>query len=161
MSDLEEIKLEIPEGCNMIIGYSHFIKTVEDLEEIIRTVTPGSFYSIAFSEASGERLIRHEGNDEILRKIAINNLRKLSCGHTFIILLKNAFPIAILNAIKNCQEVGNIFAATANPISAIVYRGENGGSVLGVIDGYSPLGVETDSDREKRRDLLRKIGYKR
>lgn len=161
MEGLEEVKMQNPEGCNLILGYSHFIKTVEDLEEIIKTYIPNSKYSITFSEASGERLVRYESNDPELEMAGINNILNLKCGHTFLILIRNAFPIAVLNAIKNCQEVGTVFAATANPISVIVFRGGNGGSILGVIDGFSPLGVETEDDKRKRREFLRKIGYKR
>ena len=161
MESMDVVKINMPEGCNLILGYSHFIKTVEDLEEIIKTANSSSKYAIIFSEASGERLIRHEGNDEELVKVGIENLKRVACGHTFLIMLRNTFPISILNSIKNCMEVGGIFASTANPLSVIVYRTEQGGSILGVVDGYSPLGVENDQDKEKRRDLLRKIGYKR
>ena len=161
MENLEEVELEMPAGCNLILGYSHFIKTVEDLEEILKTHIPKAPYSIAFSEASGDRLIRFESNDRELEKAGIENLLKLKCGHTFLILIREAFPITVLNSIKGCQEVGSVFAATANPISAVVFRGKNGGSVLGVVDGFSPLGVETEADKTKRRSLLRTIGYKR
>lgn len=161
MENIEDVHMEFPEGCNLILGYSHFIKTIEDLEEIIRTSNTSAKYGIAFSEASGERLIRHEGNDRELVDMAIDNLKKLGCGHTFMILLRNVYPISVLNAIKSCMEVGNIFASTANPLNVIVYRSERGGSILGVVDGFSPLGVETDEDKKKRRDLLRNIGYKK
>ncbi len=158
--DIEEINIEIPENSNIILGYSHFIKTVEDLNEIIKTTIPDSRYAVVFSEASGERLIRYEGNDKSLIDSGIENIKKISSGHTFIILLKNAYPINVLNAIKMCQEVGNIFAATANPLKVIVAKTENGNAILGVSDGFSPLGVETEKDKEKRRKLLRDIGYK-
>ncbi len=161
MDKIEDISMKVPEGCNIILGYSHFIKTVEDLEEIIKVSNGAAQYGIAFSEASGERLIRHEGNDIELVNTAIENLKLLSCGHTFMIILRNVYPISILNAIKSCMEVGGIFASTANPLNVIVYRSERGGSILGVVDGYSPLGVENNDDKKKRRDLLRNIGYKR
>lgn len=161
MDNIEEVKLENPKGCNLILGYSHFIKTVEDLEEIMKTYVPKASYSITFSEASGDRLVRFESTDSELEQAGIRNMLNLKCGHTFLILIRDAFPITVLNAIKGCQEVGTIFAATANPISAVVFRGENGGSILGVIDGFSPLGVETEADKRKRREFLRNIGYKR
>ncbi|EQB69903.1 adenosine-specific kinase [Cuniculiplasma divulgatum] len=161
MENIDVVDLENPKGCNLILGYSHFIKTVEDLEEIIKTYIPKASYSITFSEASGDRLVRFESNDPELEETGIKNILNLKCGHTFLILIRDAFPITVLNAIKNCQEVGSVFAATANPISAIVFRGKNGGAILGVIDGFSPLGVETEEDKRKRREFLRNIGYKR
>ncbi len=158
--DIDEINVEIPEDCNVILGYSHFIKTVEDLNEIIKTAMPECKYSIVFSEASGERLIRFEGNDNELIDAGIKNIKNISAGHTFIILLKDAYPINVLNAIKMCQEVGNIFAATANPLKVIIAKTENGNAILGVSDGFSPLGVENEENKEKRRKFLRDIGYK-
>ncbi len=158
--NIDEIDIEIPENCNAILGYSHFIKTVEDLNEIIKTTIPQCNYSIVFSEASGERLIRFEGNDSALIASGIKSIKKLSAGHTFIILLKDAYPINILNGIKMCQEVGNIFAATANPLKVIVAKTKNGNAILGVSDGFSPLGIENEEDKERRRKLLRDIGYK-
>lgn len=160
MVELREINLEFPEGCNAILGYSHFIKTVEDLREIIVTHIPSSKYAIAFSEASGKRLIRFASNDKELEKIAIEQIRKISSGHTFIIILRDAYPISVLNAVKNCQEVGGIFAATANPLSVIVAMGKNGNGIMGVIDGFPPLGVEEEEDRKARIKFLRDIGYK-
>ncbi len=157
---INTVKLEVPEGSNIILGYSHFIKTVEDLNEIIKTHTPQAKYSLAFSEASGDRLIRFEGNDQELIEVAMENLTRLSAGHTFIIIMKDAYPISILNAIKNCQEVGRIFAATSNPVDVIVAELERGNGVLGVVDGYSPVGIENPSQRSKRIKLLRDIGYK-
>ncbi len=158
--ETETIDIDIPENANVIVGYSHFIKTVEDLNEIIRTSMPSCRYSIAFSEASGDRLIRYEGNDNELVSAGIEVIKKISAGHTFVIYLRDAYPINVLNAVKQCQEVGTIFAATANPLSIIVYRGKNGNGILGVIDGYSPIGVENESDRARRKEFLRKIGYK-
>ncbi|MGP6239576.1 adenosine-specific kinase [Cuniculiplasma sp. SKW4] len=160
MEHIESVKIDFPDGCNVILGYSHFIKTVEDLVEIVRTSRPDAIYAVAFSEASGERLIRYEGNDKDLINYAISNIKNIGAGHTFLIILKNVFPIAILNQIKQCQEVGRIFAATANPLEVIVIRKEDRAGILGVIDGFSPLGIENDQDKEKRKELLRRIGYK-
>lgn len=156
----EIVELAVPKDSNVILGYSHFIKTIEDLNEIINTQIPQAEYAIAFSEASGERLIRYEGNDGELVETAIEQIKKLSAGHTFIIYLRKAFPISILNQIKNCQEVGRIFAATANPLSVVLAKTERGNGVLGVIDGHSPLGVEEEEHKNKRRKFLRDIGYK-
>ncbi|MCW6168251.1 MAG: adenosine monophosphate-protein transferase [Thermoplasmatales archaeon] len=157
---IKAVSLEVPEDSNIILGYSHFIKTVEDLNEIIKTYVPQAKYALAFSEASGDRLLRFEGNDRHLIEVALENLKKLSAGHTFLIILKNAFPISILDAIKNCQEVGRIFAATSNPVDVILAEIERGCGILGVIDGYSPLGIEDATQRSKRIKLLREIGYK-
>lgn len=160
MVEFKEIKIDFPEGCNVILGYSHFIKTVEDLQEIMATHISHCKYAIAFSEASGKRLVRASSNDPEMERIAVEQVMKLSSGHTFLIILKDAFPISVLNAIKGCQEVGGIFAATANPLSVIVAVGNNGNGVLGVIDGFSPLGVEGAEDRKARIKFLRDIGYK-
>jgi len=157
---IKTVKLEFPENSNIILGYSHFIKTVEDLNEIIRTHVPQAGYALGFSEASGDRLIRFEGNDQELIEIVLENLTRLSAGHTFLIILKNAFPISVLNAIKNCQEVGRIFAASSNPVDVVVVETDRGCGILGVIDGYSPLGIEDKLQRNKRIKLLRDIGYK-
>jgi adenosine/AMP kinase len=158
--EITAVDLEKPEGINIILGYSHFIKTVEDINEIIKTTIPNCEYAIAFSEASGDKLIRYEGNNKELIEYSINNIKKISAGHTFIILLKNAFPISILPQLKMSQEVGSIFAATANPIKVILARTENTNAIIGIADGYSPVGVESDLDKEKRRKFLRDIGYK-
>lgn len=160
MVSMEIVEIDMPENSNVIIGYSHFIKTVEDLNEIVKTHVPQAEYAIAFSEASGDRLIRFEGNDHELLDYAIDSLKKISAGHTFIIFLRKVFPIAILNQVKNCQEVGRIFAATANPLSVVIAKAERGNAVLGVVDGYSPMGVEDEEHKNKRRKLLRDIGYK-
>ena len=154
------VEIEKPDGVNVILGYSHFIKTVEDINEIIKTIIPGCEYAIVFSEASGDKLIRYEGNSQELIDYGINNIKAISAGHTFIILLKNAFPISILPQLKMSQEVGTIFAATANPLKVILAKTENTNAIIGIADGYSPVGVEQDSDKEKRRKLLRDIGYK-
>ena len=157
---MEIVELEVPKDSNVILGYSHFIKTVEDLNEIVNTHAPHAKYAIAFSEASGDRLIRFEGNEQELVDVAIDGIKRISAGHTFMIILRNAFPIAVLNQIKNCQEVGKIFAATANPLSVVIAKTERGNAVLGVVDGFSPVGVEEEEHKNKRRKFLRDIGYK-
>lgn len=157
---VEVVEMHIPKECNIILGYSHFIKTVEDLNEVVKTHLPSCSYGIAFLEASGDRLIRFEGNDTELVNACIENAKKISAGHTFVMLLRGAYPINILNAVKMCQEVGYVFAATANPLKVVVAVTDSGNGVLGVIDGTSPLGVESESDKAKRREFLRKIGYK-
>ena len=159
--ELKNISLSIPEDCNIIFGHSHFIKTVEDLYELIVTGCPHCKFGIAFCEASQSCLVRVEGNDNDLMKTAVENAIKLGTGHSFIILLKDAFPINILNAVKSCPEVCNIFCATANPVEVIVAETDQGRGVLGVIDGFSPRGIETEGDIKTRNEFLRKIGYKR
>lgn len=158
--EIKTVKVDIPEGCNMILGQTHFIKTAEDLYEIIATTTPQAKFGIAFTEASGPCLIRKEGNDRELVDICVNNLERIGAGHVFLIVLKDAFPINILNALKNCPEVCNIYCATANPIETIIAETAQGRGIMGVVDGFPPKGVETESDRKKRKDFLRTIGYK-
>ncbi len=158
--ELRTIKIGIPEGCNIIIGQTHFIKTAEDLYEIFVTTVPQARFGIAFTEASGPCLIRAEGNDETLTSECIKNLQLLGAGHVFCILVKNAYPINVLNPIKNCPEVCRIFCATANPLEVIVAATEQGNGVIGVIDGFSPRGVETPEDKAQRKEFVRKIGYK-
>ena len=159
--EIKNIRLSVPENCNIIVGQSHFIKTVEDLYEAITTGCAHCKFGIAFCEASGPCLIRVEGNDEELKRISAENAMIMGAGHTFVILLKDAFPINVLNAIKACSEVCHIFCATANPLEVIVAETDQGRGVLGVIDGFSPKGVETEADAKARREFLRKIGYKR
>ena len=158
--ELKEIPIEKPEEINVIIGQSHFIKTAEDLYEAIVNTVPQAKFGIAFTEASMERLIRVEGNDEKLRELAAKNALNVGAGHSSYIFLENAYPINILRAIKQVPEVCSIFAATANPISVIVAENERGRGILGVIDGHGPLGIETEENRKKRREFLRNIGYK-
>ena len=157
----EIVQMQMPEGTNIIIGISHFIKTVEDLYETLITHVPGIKFGIAFCEASGDRLIRFEGNDEELIKSAIENAQKIGAGHSFVILLKNAWPINVVNAIKNVQEVLTIVCATANPVQVIIAETSQGRAIIGVIDGYKPLGVEDEEKRKERMEFLRKIGYKK
>jgi len=159
--ELKLVPVAIPENANVIIGQSHFIKTVEDLYEIIVTSVPQAAFGLAFNEASGACLVRAEGNDDGLRAAAIDTALALSAGHTFVVYLRNAFPINVLNRIKDCPEVCRIFCATANPLQAVVAESEQGRGIVGVIDGSSPKGVEQDADREWRVGFLRKIGYKR
>ncbi|MGB9699374.1 MAG: adenosine-specific kinase [Thermodesulfobacteriota bacterium] len=158
--EIKSVKLLIPEGANIIVGQTHFIKTVEDLYEIMVSSLPKCRFGIAFCEASGACLIRGEGNDDELKKVAIQNAQAVAAGHTFYLLLREAYPINVLNAIKNCPEVCSIFCATANPVEVIVAESEQGRGILGVIDGSSPKGIEGESDMRWRKDLLRKIGYK-
>jgi len=158
--ELKIERLEIPEGCNVIFGQTHFIKTVEDLYEIIVGAVPNAKFGIAFCEASGACLVRIEGNDEQLKAVAQTNALKIGAGHTFIVILKDAFPINILNAVKMCQEVCTIFCATANPTEVILAQSEQGRGVLGVIDGSSPKGVEKENGVAWRKELLRKFRYK-
>ena len=159
--DIETVDLIIPEGCSIILGQSHFIKTVEDLYEIIITSNPKAEFGIAFSEASGPRLIRRDGTDQELTDIAIKNIMAISAGHCFLIMLRNVFPISVLNQLKQCQEIVNIFAATSNPVKVLVARDNEQAAILGVMDGFSPLGVETMDNARERMKFLRNIGYKR
>jgi uncharacterized protein len=159
--ELKIVQLSIPDGCNIILGQTHFIKTAEDLYEILTTSCPHAKFGVAFCEASGPCLIRLEGNDEGLRNVAGENAMMLGAGHTFVILLRDSFPINVLNAVKSCPEVCHIFCATANPLQAIVAETPQGRGVLGVVDGAPPKGVEAEADVKNRKDFLRKIGYKR
>jgi adenosine/AMP kinase len=158
--ELKSVAVEIPQGCNIIIGHSHFIKTVEDLYEIMVGTSPHVKFGIAFSEASGPCLIRVTGNDEALQEVATNNAQEIAAGHTFVVLLREGFPINFLNAIKQCPEVCNIHCATANPVQVIVAETDQGRGIVGVVDGFSPKGVEGPDDVRKRKDFLRQIGYK-
>ncbi len=161
MLELKAVRMEFPAEANIIVGQSHFIKTVEDLYEALTTTVPQAKFGLAFNESSGACLTRSEGNDQALRDTAVRNAQTLACGHTFVLVLQNAYPINVLNAIRNVPEVCSIFCATANPVEIIVAQSEQGRGVLGVIDGSSPKGVETQSDVTWRHELLRKIGYKR
>ena len=159
--NIQSVKIDKPDDVNVILGQAHFIKTVEDIYETIVSSAPDMKFAIAFCEASGACKIRLEGNDEDLKKLAAKNALELACGHTFIIMMKRGFPINILNPIKNICEVCSIFAATANPLEVIVADNTTGRGILGVIDGLKPKGVETQEDVAWRKDLLRKLGYKR
>lgn len=154
------VKIDNPDELNLIFGMTHFIKSVEDIHEIMVNTVPGIKFGMAFSEASQERLIRTTGTDPKLIKLAEDNLLKIGCGHTFLIFLGNAFPINVLNAIKNCPEVCRIFCATANPVEVVIAESELGRGVMGVIDGFTPVGIENEENKKVRKEFLRKIGYK-
>jgi len=155
------VKVDIPEGLNMVFGQSHFIKTVEDLYETLVAASPSLKFGIAFCEASQKRLVRTDGNNLELIEMAQNAAFDVACGHTFFIYLRDGFPINVLDRIKKVDEVCRIFCATANPLEVIVAETSLGRGVLGVIDGQAPVGIETDEDRQERKEFLRKIGYKR
>lgn len=157
---LEAVEIKKPEEVNFILAQSHFIKTVEDVYETLVEAVPGIQFGIAFCEASGPRQIRTEGTDKEMVRLAVDNAKWVGCGHSLLIFLKNAFPINVLNRIKNVSEVVRIFCATANPIEVIVARTKNGGAILGVVDGGSPKGVEKEKEKKGRKELLRKFGYK-
>jgi hypothetical protein len=158
---LEAVALDIPPDTNLVLGQAHFIKTAEDLAEIVVTTVPGAHFGLAFCEASGPCLIRREGDDEALMGAAEANARRIGAGHVFVLILKGAYPINVLNAIKQCPEVCRVFCATANPVQALVAETEQGRGVLGVVDGASPRGTEDEAARTARREFLRRIGYKR
>jgi uncharacterized protein len=161
MIELQAVAMEIPDEANIIIGQSHFIKTVEDIYEAVVTTAPQARFGLAFNESSGACLVRSEGNDEALREVAIRNAQALAAGHVFVLMIQNAYPINLLNALRNVPEVCSIFCATANPVEVVLAKSGQGRGVLGVIDGSSPKGVEAEGDIAWRHDLLRKIGYKR
>ena len=160
MVEITAVALRWRAGCNIIVGQSHFIKTVEDIAEIIQTSVPGMKYGLAFSEASGPCLVRTQGNDAELVKNATDAALAVGAGHTFYLVIDNGFPINVLNQIKACQEVACIYAATANPLQVLVARTPQGGGIVGVVDGSPPKGVETEDDRADRAAMLRKFGYK-
>ncbi len=158
--ELKSVLLTLPEGSNLILGQTHFIKTVEDLYEIMVNNSPQVKFGIAFCEASGECLIRVVGNDLELQNAASQNAEAIGAGHSFILFLKDAYPINFLNAIKQCPEVCNIYCATANPVEVILAETTQGRGILGVVDGFSPKGIEKSEDVKARQELLRNIGYK-
>jgi uncharacterized protein len=159
--ELKAIRLEIPDNGNVIVGHSHFIKTVEDLYEAIVNTVPQMKFGIAFNEASGPCLVRMDGNDEELKGLAARNALAVGAGHLFVIALRDGFPVNIKNRVLETPEVCTIFCATANPVEVIVAETEQGRAVLGVVDGSGPKGVESEADAQWRREFLRKIGYKR
>jgi len=158
---IDVVDIPVPDGTNIIVGATHFIKSVEDIYEALITSSTCIKFGIAFLEASGKRLIRYDGNDEELIKLAIEAAKRIGAGHTFVIYLKDAWPINVLNRLKSVQEVITLYAATANPLQVIVAETDQGRGVLGVVDGFTPLGVESDEDRKERHEFLRRIGYKR
>ena len=159
--ELKVVKIKLPEECNVILGTTHFIKTVEDLYETLVNSVPNIKFGLAFCESSGECLVRVDGTDEELKEAAAKNVLNLGCGHSFLVLLRNAYPINVLNAIKGVPEVCNVHAATANPLEVIVAETEQGRGILGVVDGLRPRGIEDEKGVRWRKELLRNIGYKR
>ncbi len=159
--ETKSVPIRFPEGANIILGQSHFIKTVEDLYEILISAVPGMKFGVAFCEASGPCLVRFDGNDEELKAVAVKIASDVGAGHSFVIVMTDGFPINVLNAVKACPEVCRVYCATANAVEAIVVETGQGRGILGVVDGESPRGVENEDDIRARRDFLRTIGYKR
>jgi len=155
------VKLEVPQGVNLVLGQSHFIKTVEDIYETLTSSGTSIKFGIAFCESSGPALIRYDSNDKTLEDLAVQFAQKLSAGHVFVVLLSNAYPINVLNRIKMLEEVANIYCATANPVEVVLMETEQGRGVLGVIDGVKSKGVEGEKERRERHEFLRKLGYKK
>jgi len=160
MLELKLVKIKKPDEVNLILGQSHFIKTVEDLYEVLVNSVPGIKFGLAFVESSGACKIRSEGNDPELKKLAQDNALEISAGHSFLVFLKNTYPVNVLNAIKAVPEVCSIYCASANPVEVIIAETETGRGVLGVIDGLKPKGIESGEDITWRHEFLRKIGYK-
>ena len=158
--ELFAVRLEIPDGANLILGQSHFIKTAEDLREVVLNTVPNAKFGVAFNEASGPCLIRIESNDDDLRRAATENAQAIGAGHLFVLIVRDAYPINLLSRVRDCFEVCTIFCATANPVEVIIAQTEQGRAVLGVVDGSSPKAVEGPDDRRQRHEFLRKIGYK-
>jgi len=159
--NLTTVRIDKPENINFILGQAHFIKTVEDIHEAVITSVPGIKFGLAFNEASGKCLVRWSGNDEQMVELSKMNAQKIGAGHSFILFLgEGYFPINILNAIKNVPEVCHIYCATANPVEVVLAETDQGRAILGVVDGFSPSGVEGDEDINWRKGFLRKIGYK-
>ena len=159
--ELKLVNLEIPVGANVIVGQSHFIKTVEDIYEAIVNAVPQMKFGVAFNEASGPCLTRFDGNDSALMAASVRNATAIAAGHTFVVLMREGFPINVLGRIKDVPEVANIFCATANPVQLIIAESEQGRGIVGVIDGSAPKGVESVDEQDARHNFLRKIGYKR
>jgi adenosine/AMP kinase len=160
MLEFKTVKIDPVNDCNVILGMAHFIKTVEDLYEALVNAVPGIRFGIGFCESSGPCLVRSEGNDEELKRLAAEKAFEIACGHSFIVYLKNAFPLNVLDKVKRVPEVCTVYAATANPLEVIIAETEQGKGIVGVVDGLKTLGVESAEDVRERRDFLRKIGYK-
>ena len=160
MLELKTVKIDPPKDCNTIVGMAHFIKTAEDLYEALINSVPNIQFGLAFCESSGPCLVRHEGNDPELRRLASEKAFEIGCGHSFLILIKNAYPLNVLDKIKKVPEVCTIYAATANPLEIIVAETAQGRGIIGVVDGLKSRGIETEEDIVERRRFLRKIGYK-
>ena len=160
MVEFKIVKIDAPKDCNLILGMAHFIKTAEDLYEALVNSAPTIKFGLGFCEASGPCLVRHEGNDDELRKLAAEKALQLSCGHSFLIYLRNAYPLNVLDKVKQVPEVCSIIAATANPLEVVVAETDQGRGIVGVIDGFKSKGIETSENISERREFLRKIGYK-
>ncbi len=160
MLEFKVVKVEPPKDCNIILGMAHFIKTAEDLYEALVNAVPTIRFGLGFCESSGPCLVRHEGNDEELRSLAKQKAFEIACGHSFIIYLKNAYPLNVLDKIKKVPEVCTIYAATANPLEVLIAETAQGRGIIGVVDGLKSKGIESDADIAERRGFLRKIGYK-
>jgi adenosine/AMP kinase len=158
--EFKSIRVQIPDGANIILGQTHFIKTAEDLYEILAGASPHIKFGLAFTEASGPCLIRFEGNDDGLARAAVSVVQSIGAGHVFAVLLREAFPINVLNSIKMCPEVCRVYCATANPLEVLVAETEQGRGIMGVVDGFPPKGVEQEADKDARKSLLRNFGYK-
>jgi adenosine/AMP kinase len=158
---MEFVKVDRPADTNVIIGHAHFIKTAEDLYEAMVNAVPGAKFGVAFCEASGPRLVRVEGNDPELRSCAAKNALRIGAGHSFVIVMRDCYPVNVLRSVKDVPEVCNIFCASANDLEVVVVSNERGRGIVGVIDGQPPLGVENDDEVKERREFLRRIGYKR
>jgi uncharacterized protein len=158
--DLKVVPIQIADDVNLILGQSHFIKTIEDIHEALVGAVPGIQFGLAFCESSGPALVRWSGTDDELTEVARTTMRELGTGHAFLVLLRNAFPINVLPAVRAVQEVCQIYCATANPVQVIVAETEQGRGILGVIDGYHTKGIETEHDIAERKALLRRFGYK-
>lgn len=157
----EAVELRKPEDANIIVGQAHFIKTAEDIYEAMVNAVPGIKFGAAFCEASGDRLVRVEGNDDALKACASDNAQRIGAGHSFVVVLTHAYPINVLRGLKEVPEVCTIFCATANPAEVLVAETDRGRGIVGIVDGQTPKGVETDEDAKKRKELLRRFGYKR
>jgi len=158
--EFKTVRIEPPENCNIILGQAHFIKTIEDLYEAIVASVPAAKFGVAFCESSGPCLVRHDGTDPELRNMAAKKALEIGCGHSFIIFLKNAYPINVLDKVKKSDEVCAVYAATANPLEIIIAETEQGRGIVGVVDGLKSKGIETEQDVKARKAFLRKIGYK-
>jgi uncharacterized protein len=158
--EIRTVRLEVPQDANLILGQAHFIKTAEDLYEAVVNTVPGAKFAVAFCEASGPCLIRVESNDDQLRQVSTVNAQAIGAGHAFVMLVRQAYPINLLSRIRDCFEVCSIYCATANPVEVVVAQTEQGRAILGVVDGCSPKGVETEEDAKNRRQFVRTIGYK-
>ena len=158
--EFKVVKIEPPKDCNVVVGMAHFIKTAEDLYEALVNSVPNIKFGLGFCESSGPCLIRHEGNDEELRRQAAEKAFEIGCGHSFLIYMRNAYPLNVLDKIKKVPEVCTVYAATANPLEVIIAETTQGRGIIGVVDGLKSRGIETDADISERRRFVRKIGYK-